>query len=154
MKVADRFWAKVDKGSPNECWLWLGGRATGGYGVALHDGKRWQAHRLAWTLTYGPIPNGMLICHRHDNPSCCNPAHLFCGTQKDNVADAIAKGRMLRGEMNGKAKLTEHDVLEIRARSTEVQARLAEEFGVVRSHIGNILAGRYWKHLLVHGGAV
>lgn len=93
----NRFWAKVDKGSDAECWEWTASRNSYGYGqlaVVLPSGKRPRlAHRLSWELHVGPIPEGMCILHRCDNPPCVNPSHLFIGTKADNYRDMRAKGR-------------------------------------------------------------
>lgn len=79
------------------CWLWAGYRAPGGYGKVYWRRQKHLAHRLAYELLVGPVPSGMQVCHRCDNPSCVNPAHLFVGTQKDNMKDAVRKGRV-RGQ--------------------------------------------------------
>ena len=98
----ERFWAKVDRsGGPDACWIWTGGRKGRGYGEFYKDHRLLGAHRVAWELAIGPIPNGLDCLHSCDNPPCCNPAHLFLGTQADNNADMVAKGRDARGDKNG-----------------------------------------------------
>lgn len=90
--LADRFWAKVD--ISGDCWLWSGAiYAESGYGRLSFQRKALGAHRVAWQLVNGPIPDGMLVCHRCDNPPCVRADHLFLGTQSDNIADMWAKGR-------------------------------------------------------------
>ena len=90
-----RFWANVDQSS--ECWEWKAARDPYGYGAARYEAKKIHSHRLAYILTYGPIPKGMQICHRCDNPPCCRPDHLFLGTAADNAADREQKGRGRHG---------------------------------------------------------
>jgi hypothetical protein len=94
---ADLFWARVDKTShPDGCWLWTGATDKNGYGVLVHRGVHWRAHRAAWTLTHGPIPATLHILHGCDNPPCCRtdtPEHLRPGTPLDNAADRIARSR-------------------------------------------------------------
>lgn len=90
----DRFWEKVDK--TENCWLWSASVNNQGYGE-IHLGERndhCYAHRFSWMINKGPIPKGLFVLHRCDNPRCVNPNHLFLGTQKDNLHDAMAKGRM------------------------------------------------------------
>jgi HNH endonuclease len=97
--LAVRLWSKVDRsGGPDACWPWLGARTSirptrPGYGELLAWGKHAYAHRIAYHLAVGPIPEGMLVCHTCDNGLCCNPAHLFLGTARDNTRDMMAKGR-------------------------------------------------------------
>ncbi len=88
----DRFWNKVNK--TDTCWLWTASKFKNkGYGQFGFNGKNTQAHRVAWTITYGEIPKGMYVCHSCDNQSCVRPEHLFLGTPKDNVQDCINKKR-------------------------------------------------------------
>lgn len=153
---AERFWPKVDKRGPDECWLWLATRDANGYGSFDHA----RAHRVAWALKHGAIPDGLLVCHRCDNPPCVNPDHLFVGTSADNMADMWSKGRgrngvrthpeaCARGERHGSARLTESDVREIRTRCAagESMVAIAHEKGVARTTVWKVRARRTWKHV-------
>lgn len=108
------------------------------------------AHRAAWTEANGPIPFGLHICHKCDVPLCVNVRHLFIGTNADNVADMVAKGRgrqpILKGEEHGNAKLTESDVLAIRC-STRLQREEAAIYGVDKSLIGRVRRREIWKNV-------
>ncbi len=98
--LADRFWEKVHKCDPSECWLWRAGLSTQGYGRMSSPGKSGpvlMAHRVSYEFANGPIPPGLWVLHRCDVPRCVNPAHLFLGTVADNNADKVAKGRHPRG---------------------------------------------------------
>lgn len=86
----DKYIVKRD----THCWEWKGARTRGGYGRTKYKGEAWMAHRLMYTLTNGPIPDGMVLLHKCDNPCCVNPEHLSVGTQKDNMDDCRAKGRL------------------------------------------------------------
>ena len=147
-----RFWSRVDRRGPDECWPWLGWRDRDGYGRFWH-GSQWSpAHRIAWILTYGPAPDGLHGLHRCDNPSCCNPAHGWPDTNAANVADRVAKGRDgdHRGEANGRAVLSAADVRAIRARYAAgdvSKAALGREYGVSPTQILAIVTGRAWAHL-------
>lgn len=91
--IEQKFWRKVDKAGPDECWLWRGDRLKG-YGLLSHKGKNRRAHRVSWELAnQQEIPAGLHACHSCDNPSCVNPSHIWLGTQQDNMADMYAKGR-------------------------------------------------------------
>ena len=137
-----RFWGKVDRGDPVDCWLWTASRAPKGYGHIWIDGRVQRANRVAYELTHGPIPDGQMVRHKCDNPACCNPAHLELGTNKDNMRDRAERGRTSRGEHRPASKLTTEQVAEIRARfaagGATIQA-LANDYSIHRSQISRII---------------
>lgn len=131
----------------NGCWEWVGYKASGGYGAISQGGKNVRAHRVSYEAYNGPIPKGMVVRHTCDNPACINPDHLILGTQRQNVADREARGRRdVKGSQIGTSKLSEQDVMEIRA-STDSTADIAARYGVDKSNIWLIRAGKSWKHL-------
>lgn len=91
--LTDRFWPKVDRRGPDECWEWTGSRQPTGYGRIKISDRVHNTHRVVWALTNGPIPARLQVLHRCDNPPCCNPAHLYLGTIADNMHDRDRKGR-------------------------------------------------------------
>lgn len=134
---------------PNSgCWLWLGPVDDWGYGRFFVDGSLRRAHRVAYKAHVGPIPDGMLVCHKCDVPSCVNPSHLFLGTPLDNNRDRHRKGRTVapRGEASGVARLTA-DQARIAKYSTERFTVLAARFGVDPRTIAFIRYGRTWRHI-------
>src|SRR4051794_21087743 len=121
--IETRFWSKLDKRGPDDCWEWQANRYPAGYGQFWMNGRNHQASRVAYILTHGSIELGKRICHTCDNPPCCNPNHLFQGTPRENTRDMIRKGRLNRartrhgyahGEQHYRAKLTQEDVRQIR----------------------------------------
>lgn len=130
----------------SRCWLWQGSINKSGYGLTKVGRKTAVAHRVAHWLAHGPIKSNQVICHRCDQPICCNPSHLFAGTQKDNIADCIAKGRFVYGERNGQAKLTDIQVRAIRA-SLIGQVATAKAFGVSQALVSGIQRREKWRHV-------
>ncbi len=160
----ERFWYKVDKNGPfaerlgSRCWVWTGPTTTGanscsGYGVLAYGGspsRQEVTHRFSWRLHNGPIPEGLLVLHKCDNPPCCNPDHLYKGTYQDNADDRVRRGRQPQGEAHSSSKLTETQVRAIRQDYTQglhTYPTLALVYGVSASAIRSIINRRTWKHL-------
>lgn len=133
------------------CWLWTHGAFNDGYGSVWINGRDLRTNRAMWKAVHGSIPKGMLVLHKCDTPMCCNPDHLFLGTQKDNIVDMYRKGRGVdnRGEKHGMSKLTNSDVVQIKSMITEGRAHkeIAHHFGVTRSAIYLIATGQRWAWL-------
>lgn len=149
---AERFWSHVDKRGPDDCWLWQAATVKGYGKFKGDDRKMLAAHRVAYELTYGPIPDEMLCCHTCDTPLCCNPAHLFAGTPKDNTQDMVQKGRKgdVKGEKHGRHILTKAQVREIRQRYAQggtTHDELGQEYGVAGGTVANIVSGNKWTHV-------
>jgi hypothetical protein len=160
-----RFWARVARGAETECWPWQAHCGHFGHGQLVVQGAHYKAHRFAYALTYGAIPDGLCVLHRCDNPPCCNPAHLFLGTNADNVADRQAKQRHARGDNAGprlhpeavergmqryNARLTDGIVREIRhlaAQKQMTQKAIAHRFGVSPQLVTEVVKRRTWKHV-------
>lgn len=135
-----RFWSKVEIDGPDQCWPWVAGLRTTGYGAFRWHGRNVAASRVAWELTNGAIPRDLCVLHRCDNRRCCNPSHLFLGTHLDNIADRVAKGRSkgaLPGTANHLAVLTEQTLLDAQTRwaAGESMSAIARDLGVNRSTI-------------------
>jgi hypothetical protein len=135
--------------APNGCLEFQGWLNNKGYGqIGIRGRRLMYTHRLAWIAAYGEIPAGMYVCHRCDNPACCNPEHLFLGTAQDNTSDMLGKGRhrVLIGEQNPRTKLTASDCADIRAARAagESNRSIAQRYGMPKSHgwIGEIARGR------------
>ena len=144
----NRFLDKINIDPDTGCMMWTA-YVRNRYGAFRIGSKVKQAHRVAWEMKHGTIPEGMNICHRCDTPTCVNPDHMFIGTQKDNMQDCAQKGRMdHRGEKNSFAILDEDDIRAIRAlRGKKTQEEIAKMFGTARGNIANIMTGHSWAHV-------
>lgn len=145
-------WRWIARGADDECWLWQGAFRGRGYGAFALNRKTLPAHRAAFHAATGIDPAGLLVCHSCDNPSCCNPAHLFLGTHTDNVRDMLAKGRARppRGEAHHAAKLTVAQVRTIRRRRAagEKLIDLAREYDVCDGRLSSLCRHpeKNWSH--------
>lgn len=148
-----RFWDSIQKSTnPNDCWKWQKCKNHHGYGVISVYGKSFLAHRFSYILHFGKIPNGLFVLHKCDYPQCCNPNHLFLGTQKDNIQDCVNKKRIQHpiGEKNGHAKLNKHQVIQIRklyATGLYYRNTLAKKYNVSYTTISFIITRRTWAHI-------
>lgn len=142
------FWSKVEK--TEGCWLWRGGLNDKGYGIFIVERRGVRAHRFAFEAATGTNPGDLLVCHTCDNPRCVNPAHLFLGTNQENLQDMSRKGRarphVAPGEKNRQARLTSEQVAEIRAalHEGEKPSALARRYGVTDSTVSKIKKGATW----------
>lgn len=141
--------ARIQRGPG--CWLWTGNVNRKGYGYIQFMGKSWLAHRLLYTLSVGPIPPGLAVCHHCDNPPCVRPDHLFIGSLVENNRDMLLKGRASGpkrpGPANSQAKLTWRDVEDIRflyATEAMNQWQLASEFGISQAQVWRIVHNKTW----------
>lgn len=147
-----KFMAYVEVGGPDKCWRWTGGtHPKSGYGRwnLYHDGRQggYQAHQVALFITTGPAPDGKpFACHSCDNPPCCNPQHLFWGSNSDNQQDAVSKGRHAYGERHPNHKLTTEQALFIQQSSLSPKV-LGKMFGISGPTATLIKNGKRWKHL-------
>jgi len=155
MDTLDRFWAKVERRGPDECWPWRGAANFKGYGrFYLAGGPFVQSTRYSYELAHGPIPVGAHMLHRCDNPPCVNPAHLFVGDPRANMADCMRKGRNYPpphhlGERNHAAKLSVEQVRDIRRRAElgEQRKDIAAVYNVAPANVSQIVLRRTWKEV-------
>lgn len=148
--IEERFWTKVDRspghGPRGDCWRWTGAVNDDGYGSVGVDRHVVGAHRVAYQLGVGVIPEGAQVLHRCDNPACVRPDHLFLGTHADNMCDMAAKDRSTHGERSARHKLTEAEVRAIRA-DPRPQVRIAAELGVAPAYISQIKSRKIWRRV-------
>lgn len=137
--LAQRFWPKVNKAGDDECWPWTAATAYGYGKIGMGNNFVAMAHRVSWELHYGPIPDGLRVCHKCDNPPCVNPKHLFLGTAADNNMDRVRKGRT-----NRVRKIRPEQAIEIFV-SLDPIADIAERTGLSASHIYAIKNGNKWS---------
>jgi len=147
-RIKDRFEKRFVPAAPDQCWEWTAGKTPKGYGRATGGNRELPAHRLAWVLYVGPIPqgegyHGTCVLHRCDNPGCVNPNHLFLGTAHDNMLDMAAKDRSLHGSRYKLHKLTEEHARSIRA-DQRPRIIIAREHGIARNTVARIQRGLAW----------
>ena len=155
----ERFFAKFKQGGEEECWEWEA-RKDKGYGRIRHGCTHLLAHRVSYELFVGPIPDGLHVRHKCDNPGCVNPHHLEIGTHADNMRDKMGRGRQAKGSENGKSRLSESEVSLIKEfliRHPPIRGRhgsgqcyfLARWFGVAAQTVSLIHTKRNWAHIIV-----
>lgn len=161
--LTERVWEKIDN-REDGCWLWMGLRHKQGYGKISYKGKTLLAHRVVYALICGPIPKGMCVLHKCDNPPCCRYDHFWLGTRAENNHDMAWKGRAasgdknyvhrhpetVRGERNGSVKLTSMQVKEIISQYLDgkvTQQELAQRYGVSDSLVSAILHRQAWPEI-------
>lgn len=160
----ERFWSYVDRSDDvDRCWIWRGNVGSSGYGRFGINCGRYLAHRVSYMIFNGHFPDEMFICHTCDNPLCVNPSHLFLGTNQDNIADMVRKGRragdnhwtkkldgrLPSGERHWNSRLSVEDVREIRRRRGmgESLTELGKAFGVSSCYISEVARGKKWSHV-------
>jgi HNH endonuclease len=150
--LSERFWSKVDRRGPDQCWPWCAAVNEKGYGrLTAGRGVNLKAHRVAYEQAKGSIPEGMSVLHHCDNPPCCNPNHLFVGTAKDNTDDMMSKNRgsvppVALGEKHHNAKFDEVTARKILTDERAIRV-IAEDYGVSWNTIFRLKHGLSWKNL-------
>ena len=155
LAVVSNLRGRLDKHSipePNSgCYIWTGASATGNYPQIRLGTETWAAHRIAYYLAHGDIPQNLCVCHRCDNTLCVNPEHLFLGTDSDNNLDKVQKGRQisLKGLRHYRTHLNEADIrtiFQLRASGFK-QKQISERFGISKENVSTILQRRTWRHV-------
>lgn len=164
--LGERLWSKTDMNGPTPiarpdlgpCWLWTGAKYKNGYGHISFNGKTISTHRAAWIVAYGYTLGGLNVCHKCDNRACIRPAHLFPGTQSDNLLDMVRKGRFgirrhnpLRGERSPNAKLTDAIVRRMVAlrSSGKLYREIGAMFGVHENTASKVVRRIKWRHVAI-----
>ena len=147
-----RFFLKFNLNHETNCWEWITSSRANPYGLLNVHKKQLKAHVVSYALFIGPVPEGLCVCHKCDNPPCVNPVHLFLGTQNDNVKDCWGKGRGRKfpsqnGEANVIAKLTEEDVRYLRNNYKPPMSAWSKKYGVCDATLYHALKGDTWRHL-------
>lgn len=144
--LAERFWSKVDKKGPEDCWQWKAAIRPDGYGTFRYNKKMVAAHRLSWELTHNCSPGEMHVLHKCDNKKCVNTNHLFLGTRSDNMKDMVSKDRRRIGP-----QLEKDVVLGIkRALKDGISVlKIAPFFGVSKGAVSDIKSGRRHKNVIL-----
>ena len=150
-KITARFISKLRIDPETDCWNYTGSISGTGYGNFWIFGHYESAHRIAYFLFKGYLPDDLFVCHHCDNKRCCNPDHLFLGTQKDNMIDSKNKGRRAKGEDNGSSKLTNMQVVEIKEllQRNIPHSLIAVIYKVSLTSIYNISSGLRWSHIKI-----
>lgn len=146
--MIDRLLSKILVNAETGCWNWTGAKYDSGYGQFYVRSKHYKAHRISYELHCKEIPTGLHVLHRCDNRGCVNPDHLFLGTNADNMADKVTKGRQshtgILGSANGRARLTDADVAAIRSAIGTTHHALAAQYGISQPQISLIRSGKRW----------
>ncbi|HYD52923.1 MAG TPA: HNH endonuclease [Gemmatimonadaceae bacterium] len=152
--LACRFWAKVERRGPDECWPWTGATYPGGYGTVRTEDGHEGAHRVSWMLAHGPIPNvdgadhrGTCVLHRCDNRRCVNPAHLFLGTHRDNVSDMVQKGRASTVRSNYRYSPEQVRAIRALVATGQSQMSVAAQFGIPQQSISETVRRKTYKDI-------
>ena len=144
--LSEKLWSRVDIQGSDDCWEWRHSKAREGYGRIKHGRtQEFRAHRVSWELVNGPIPDGLVVCHKCDNPPCCNPNHLFLGTRRDNHRDMLVKGRakfppVRRGDNHHKCTIPDANLPDIKSDARSLR-EISEQYGVSTKTIWRIKHG-------------